>query len=794
MLEEITRLLAATTVSGSFAARRLGDAGDLQLDVKGVGPIPFPVPAAIARRLCDVARPARYGLRDQTVLDERVRAGWEIGKRQLKIEARRWQRALRPQLGQLGRDLGLPEGCTLRAELYNLLVYGPGQFFAPHQDSEKADGMIGTLVVTLPSEFNGGAFVIEHHDEKVSYRGSRDRLSFVAFYADCHHEVRPVTDGYRVVLTYNLFLEGATDAQRRPTGRPLDAMVHRVRGYFETPRPAHGPDGSSEGPPDRLVYLLDHEYTQKGLGWQRLKNGDAARAAMLRDVAARLDCEVALALADVHESWSCEDDYDGGRYEWGHRGWSDEDDDDEDDDDEDDDGGKDAEDYTLVDLFESSIELRHWISASGGRLEAISDEVSDDEVCYTKASTDLEPFKSEHEGYTGNAGNTVDRWYHRAAVVLWPRSRTFVIRAKASPAWAIREIARALAAGTIDEARAMVTSLRPFWRRVAEHEQGYGFVDQALRAAAQLDAPELAAVLLAPIALERLTPRVAPRCAALLDRYGLSWCWAQFERWASRASRVQGDRWAWIAALPELCGPLCAGGAAERLELTRRLVRSQWAAVHEAVRHHLDRLPSSKAIADLLGMSKPIVGLLATAAIAQDHVIPQTIVERLTGARGYPVRGAMHVLRTAQTQRSSAGLPALGLGALHDDCARTLTGLVGAPARAADDWSIATPVRCACALCKQLVRFLRARDQRQLAWPLAAERRAHVQEIVQSHELPVTHQTQLTGRPYTLVLTKTSALFTRETTERKTSSSDLAWLKKTARSFAPSPPRSRKRA
>jgi hypothetical protein len=201
VLEEITRLLAGTTVSGSFATRRLGDAGDLQLDVKGVGAVPLPVPAPIARRLCDVARPARYGLRDQTVLDERVRAGWEIGARQVKIDARRWQRTLRPQLAQLGRDLGLSDGCTLRAELYNLLVYGPGQFFAPHQDSEKADGMIGTLVVTLPSDFKGGAFVIEHHDEKVSYRGSRDRLSFVAFYADCHHEVRPVTDGYRVVRT-----------------------------------------------------------------------------------------------------------------------------------------------------------------------------------------------------------------------------------------------------------------------------------------------------------------------------------------------------------------------------------------------------------------------------------------------------------------------------------------------------------------------------------------------------------------------------------------------------------------
>jgi hypothetical protein len=33
-----------------------------------------------------------------------------------------------------------------------------------------------------------------------------------------------------------------------------------------------------------------------------------------------------------------------------------------------------------------------------------------------RVSVDLEPFESEHEGYTGNAGNTVEHWYHRAAV------------------------------------------------------------------------------------------------------------------------------------------------------------------------------------------------------------------------------------------------------------------------------------------------------------------------------------------------------------------------------------------
>jgi hypothetical protein len=47
---------------------------------------------------------------------------------------------------------------------------------------------------------------------KATCRGSRKPLSFVAFYADCHHQVRPVLAGFRVVLTYDLMLAGEPGA------------------------------------------------------------------------------------------------------------------------------------------------------------------------------------------------------------------------------------------------------------------------------------------------------------------------------------------------------------------------------------------------------------------------------------------------------------------------------------------------------------------------------------------------------------------------------------------------------
>jgi len=37
-----------------------------------------------------------------------------------------------------------------------MLVYDQGSFFKSHRDTEKTDGMFGTLVVALPSAHRGG--------------------------------------------------------------------------------------------------------------------------------------------------------------------------------------------------------------------------------------------------------------------------------------------------------------------------------------------------------------------------------------------------------------------------------------------------------------------------------------------------------------------------------------------------------------------------------------------------------------------------------------------------------------
>ena len=104
-----------------------------------------------------------------------------------------------------------------------------------------------------------------------------------------------------------------------------------------------------------------------------------------------------------------------------------------------------------------------------------------------------------------------------------------------------------------------------------------------------------------------------------------------------------------------------------------------------------------------------------------------------------------------------------------------LGAIIARPLRDEDDWSIGW-TGCGCDLCGTLGTFLGSRSRRIFEWPLATDGRRHVHTRIDSAGLPVRHQTRRQGRPYTLVLTKTEELFTREKDARHKAMTDLAWL------------------
>lgn len=198
----------------------------------GVGPVCLPLRAPQVKKLIAVARPALFGRREDTLSDSSVRDTWQIPPDQVTLDGPAWPTLLDGALEYFRDELGLPASTRLRAEPHALLVYGKGQFFLPHQDSEKDDAMVGTLVLSLPSAHTGGELVIGHAGQSRTYRASKTELSLVAFYADCPHEVTPVRSGYRVTLTFNLLAERG--APEREAG-PLDDMAHCLEQHFDAP-------------------------------------------------------------------------------------------------------------------------------------------------------------------------------------------------------------------------------------------------------------------------------------------------------------------------------------------------------------------------------------------------------------------------------------------------------------------------------------------------------------------------------------------------------------------------------
>ena len=763
--DRFASLLGETAAPGAFSARRTARPDDLRLEVRGVGPVTLPVSVGQAKELCLVGRPARFGKGEQTLLDATVRDTWEIPKSRVKIDKRQWNATLRPVLDRLRADLGLPASCELTADFHSMLVYAPGQFFAPHQDSEKADAMIGTLVVTLPSASKGGVLVVEHAGRTATYRSSKELLSFVAFYADCRHQVRPVTSGYRVVLTYNLLLEG--DTVTSSAGRADPGVAAELAGCLDE----HFDDSDE---PTRLVYLLDHEYTQRALSWARLKGSDASRAAAVRAAAEAAGCEVALALAEVHETWSAEE----AEPSWhpGRRGqyWDGED---YDEDDEDGYGGDSPEDYELQELIESTTSLDCWLDDSG-EAAPTSLVVSGDEVCATTPTADLSPRESSYEGYMGNYGNTLDRWYRRAAIVVWPRRWAFAVRAEASPGWALDRLADLVRAGDVAGARESAATLASFWTVAASGEQLLG---KALTAARDLDEPGIAAMLLAPFQIEMLARTHAAPLAQLAARYGESWVHDLVEVWFGRGRPVHSSwntqRADWLESLPAVCEALRAAPDAG-VSTARLLLAKAWTRLRASAGQLL-RLTRPSYRYEALGELGPsVAGVLLGTAVVGAAELRDEVVAFLCQDNDDLVACAMSALRAAGTAEPRTRRES-GLGVVARHCATRLEARLARPARAADDWSIELPEGCHCELCATLGAFLGDPARRSFEWPLAEQRRRHVHSRIDEAELPVHHQTRRSGRPYTLVLRKTDALFEREQEARRGDQADVAWLGRT---------------
>jgi hypothetical protein len=749
----------------SFACRLTVPAESLSLEVNGVGKIRLPVTANRAKTLIKVARKAPFGRKDKTLTDPAVRDAWEIAKSRVRIDKRIWSKALNPALLQIGDRLGLSEG-ELKADLYKMLIYEPGQFFVPHRDSEKDDDMIATLVVVLPSEHHGGTLVIEHQDTVKRFQSNRlasDKLGLFAFYADCRHELRPVTDGYRIVLTYNLSYKKAARKSRPKAKTQLPLPVNNQL------QQALGSYLSNTRHKQPLAVLLDHQYSQRSLRWSGLKNLDRSRALALE---AALDAEYGgdgyhlnLALLTLHEIWDAVDEpfSHRDRYRYSEYDDWDDDDDEQDDDEQEDDEQEDDDDtvnherLTLNELIEQYATLRNWRDRQNNQLPLDSLSMSDLPIAACIPIHQRKPASSYYEDYTGNAGNTLDRTYHRAAIVIWTQQSYSRVLAEFGLGHLLDYWRETLDGKPASDYVAALNSL-DLPERLTPYDRAPETLSAIIDLLIKAENRELALNHLRPFTLHALTADLFPGIKKLGRLYGADFLKQLFSEWTNDSQRLW--RWfEWVDKLESFTS-YCVKDTSPVLEYVPAMLFDKFyqkCLLRVRERQRTGFLAEKVPLLD--NSSSAELTAICGAAMALGDIGRIKRLEEfvLENAGLYETDGLVPVLQKIDVKLAKSFHRTL-FALLEDRLQKEADSHV----REKGDWRISHSISNPGALSAQLTTFLDDGEQRTLNIPMVKDDRKRMHRMIDSQELPVSHTTTRTGRPFTLNLAKKKSLFARE--------------------------------
>ena len=737
----LEELLRSIDRPGDFCAHGRFFVPMPRLEVDGAGRLSFAVPEAQVRALIAVAERAPYGRGPDTLVDTSVRDCWQIDSTRVRLSGKTWPDTLAKILDAAAAGLGCPSG-RVDAHLYKLLVYETGGFFSPHRDTEKADGMIATLSISLPVTGEGGELIVRHRDREVTVdmnAGEPSELAFAAFYADCTHEIRPVVDGHRLSLVFNLCVRaGDSDTPREAPDytEQVDEIAKRLVEW------RHAGDAA-----EKLVWLLEHEYSEAGLSFDALKNADAAVASTLARAAERADCELYAAIVHIEEHGDAT--YEGDYL----HGW--------------DTDGIDAEDMEIGELHDSRHWLAGWVSQDGDQPPFGELSLLPEELLPRGALDEAEPDEQWLHEATGNAGVSLERAYRLAALVLWPRSETLTIVAGGGingvVAWVASELDRnagiaderigRLVSGLIDmwpsggqdrsepDGRARMLRLLSttedrgrtvrFLREVVLRRYGGGENDDLIPALGLLG-PEAAKRFLLDLAGSGFTLR-PEETLALLRQLGEERSGPVNSDW-EEALR-EGVR-AVLLTLAAALSPRTAGDPRGRD--TRRPKRLDERAVRELFR---------------LAWRYEVTGEAEAAA----HAVagnPQVV---------RPDRALPAALRELSGEEGLAD--GVAFATLWRHATDFLLARSAEPPEEPRDWTIPADVACTCEHCRRLRAFCRDPDANVARFPLRQDLRGHLHQIIERHRLDLDHVTERCGRPYTLVCTKNRATHKRRLAE-----------------------------
>jgi hypothetical protein len=710
------------------------------LEVEGLGQVGLPLTQKQAKELIKHCKQAPYGKGEKTLVDKSVRRVWRMEPDRFSLTNPEWDRFIATTVGKVQEGLGL-EQQKLESHLYDLLLYEPGSFFLPHRDGEKLDRMVATLIVALPSTYEGGELVVRHEnrEETIDFRGPDDNpfdTHFAAFYADCEHEVRPLRKGYRLCLVYNLVLAKA----KKPITAPRESEhVERIGGLLR--------EWSADDTAEKLVITLDHQYTEAGLTWDALKGVDRARAKILNQAAQQADCKAYLALLTYYESGEAEEADYGGRGSWG-RGRYDNDD-----------------DYDMGEVYESSLTAKSWSDSDGVPLPIGELNVDESELLDSEALKEIEP-ETEFEGYTGNEGMTLERWYRHASIIIWPVRRHFEIICNRDGKNAVPELER-MVAQLRRRKSADATALKAQCHELAKgilktwREQRFHWSDldeskapDLLDALDVLDDPGLIRAYFRDLLTRDVTLTIGDSVATVCEKHG----WATFQRdlqtalEATTGETLERN----VRLLEQICsskskkagwGELCALLAKTCVAALERIDRGRAASDWRA--KEVDRAEV------LAGLARSLI------LTDQTALLSGVVAHALATPKRYPLTTA-HVAALKRLRpwlKKNAKQPNAALSAWLASCREQLESLTAQEPEAPKDFRRAAKVDCKCSECAELKRFLADPRESVHRFSVREERRKHLSGMIHDSKSDLDLKIEKRGSPYTLICTKNMASF-----------------------------------
>ncbi|KAJ3532052.1 hypothetical protein NMY22_g7900 [Coprinellus aureogranulatus] len=363
------------------------------LTIEGLGLIGLPLTDEIAKSIISRAAQAPFGKGTKTIIDTDVRDTWEIEPSSISFANPKWDEYVEHLASQtVWTALGIAPFTTKpRCELHKLLLYQTGSHFLPHQDTLKSDGMFATIIIVLPSAFQGGEVHVSHAGETKILDVSRNsafNTTVLAWYTDVMHEVKPVTSGFRLALSYNLIHTSPNAPQ--PCLPSADSARRVLRQCLQKWKDGGFTDLPEDNP--LTVSLLDHQYSTSDLdrGLEALKGKDAHTLSQVLPIANDLGFAVCLGNLTKTEKGYPEDDF----------GYS----------------------TKMADVEDEFYDVSHLVRINGeSTLDIRFKDFSLYRECLVPEDifADIEPDDQDYEGYQGNEAGTLEQWYRRSVLILF---------------------------------------------------------------------------------------------------------------------------------------------------------------------------------------------------------------------------------------------------------------------------------------------------------------------------------------------------------------------------------------